>query len=87
MYPELLNNFSIIAIIVIIALLFAFRALLLWYWRVNKIVEVLESILRELRKTNSNGKSSETEETINIVESSLQAKLRLEKNNKEKLTK
>lgn len=46
------NNFglSIGVLIVLIALFFILREVVLWYWRVNHIVERLDSIVAELKK-------------------------------------
>ncbi len=41
-----------IFILILIALFLIFRAIVLWYWKINKMVATLEGILEELRLAN-----------------------------------
>lgn len=50
----------LIALIITILVFFLFRELFCWYWKINRIVELQENILKELQKINnseSNGKN------------------------------
>jgi hypothetical protein len=43
----------IVSLLVLVALFFIFRAVMLWYWKINLIVEKLDGILNELKSQNS----------------------------------
>lgn len=44
-----ISNF-LIGIVVVIVLFLIFRAIILWYWKINKIVKLLEEIANNLKK-------------------------------------
>ncbi len=44
------------SLLVLIALFLIFRAVMLWYWKINVIIERLDGILNELKRQNALGK-------------------------------
>lgn len=46
---------SILALAILIALFFIFRAIVVWYWRVGEVINLLESIDERLERMESRG--------------------------------
>ena len=64
MYPELSSIWPLVIGMLVAAgvsfvLFLIFRQLALWYWRVNRIVELLESIDRRLAGPTTEGRGAE----------------------------
>jgi len=53
----------LISILIVIVIFLIFRALVLWYWKIDKIVKLLEMIVHNLEV-----KLSKSEEEIKTVE-------------------
>lgn len=49
-----LSNPSIIVLLLLILIFLLGRELICWYWKINKIVDVLEKILKRLERQNYN---------------------------------
>jgi hypothetical protein len=46
---------AIVTLVIVIAIFLLFREVVCWYWKINRVVELLESIDATLRSRNRTG--------------------------------
>ena len=57
--------FIVLPMLIAIGIFFVFRSLFLWYWKVDRIVELLEGIDSKLLVLNNNNKEQRNNEQNN----------------------